>query len=732
MTSGEQNGGARRVQFGVFEVDRSTGELRRSGVKVRLQGQPFKLLAALLDQPGEVVSREELQQQLWGGATTVDFDHSLGIAVNKLREALGDSAENPRFVETLARRGYRFIAPVKTPDAVQELNTDGTLSSASHAGAKIAVDASRIRAWHLWLVAGLAVAGLIGLVVVLMQPVTRKPYQISQVTYSGGVFSNEPDVEGFSSSAGDGTRLYFSHIENGNAVLAVALVANGEIGHFQLPPEIGAPLIGSLSPDGSKLVVHGHLQALPEQPLWIVPTLGGNTHRVPKVLAHDATWMPDGSHLLIANGSDLIVVGEDGSDPHKLLTVPGLAFWLRWSPDGKRLRFTLQDAKRQTTELWEVAADGSNPHPLLPGWNQPAAVCCGNWTADGEEFVFQATRAGHSEIWAQREGPWYVLNRRPRQITNGPLDFEAPITVPGTAAGRHRIYFIGVNSQIELLQALPHAATFNALDQNLNLASLAEYSPDGRWVAWLNSADGYLWRSRVDGSERIQLTAPPLRIFSMKWSPDNNRLALMAEEPGKPWKLYLVDSDGGKLTPLVPQDRDENDRNEADPNWSADGKTLVFGRLPDRMDSETQPKAIYLLDIASRKISEVPGSVGLFSPRLSPDGRYIVAIRLDQRALLLFDKTTQRWTTISSHGAGDPLWSHDGRSVYFQDFLEAGKPIYRIAIPDGRSEQIATINNLRPILASDYRLLSLAPGDLPVVSARTSTVNLYSVDLDER
>ena len=78
------------------------------------------------------------------------------------------------------------------------------------------------------------------------------------------------------------------------------------------------------------------------------------------------------------------------------------------------------------------------------------------------------------------------------------------------------------------------------------------------------------------------------------------------------------------------------------------------------------------------------------------------------------------------------MWSHDGRSVYFQDFLEAGKPIYRIAIPDGRSEQIATINNLRPILASDFRLLSLAPGDLPVVSARTSTVNLYSVDLDER
>ena len=99
------------MQFGIFEADLQAGELRRSGVRIRLQGQPFKLLAALLERPGEVVSREALQQRLWGSDTTVDFDHSLGIAVNKLREALGDHAENPRFVETLAKRGYRFIAP---------------------------------------------------------------------------------------------------------------------------------------------------------------------------------------------------------------------------------------------------------------------------------------------------------------------------------------------------------------------------------------------------------------------------------------------------------------------------------------------------------------------------------------------------------------------------------------------------------------------------------------------
>ena len=103
---------SRVARFGVFELDLSVGELRKSGVKLRLQGQPFQVLALLLDHAGEVVTREELQQKLWPS----DFDHSLNTAINKVREALGDSASSPRYVETLARRGYRFIASVQTPD----------------------------------------------------------------------------------------------------------------------------------------------------------------------------------------------------------------------------------------------------------------------------------------------------------------------------------------------------------------------------------------------------------------------------------------------------------------------------------------------------------------------------------------------------------------------------------------------------------------------------------------
>src|ERR1700736_5418596 len=104
-----------RATFGLFEADLQSGELWKAGKRIKIQSQPFKVLSILLEHPGEVVSREELQLRLWGKDTIVDFDHSLGTAINKIREALGDSAENPRFIETLARRGYRFIAPVSYP-----------------------------------------------------------------------------------------------------------------------------------------------------------------------------------------------------------------------------------------------------------------------------------------------------------------------------------------------------------------------------------------------------------------------------------------------------------------------------------------------------------------------------------------------------------------------------------------------------------------------------------------
>ena len=121
--------GSGRIRFGAFETDLRAAELRKFGIRIKLQSQPFKLLTILLSKAGEVVSREELQQQIWGSETVVNFDHSLGSAVNKVREALGDTAENPRYIETLAKRGYRFIAPVVPVDLPPSPAKIGTASS---------------------------------------------------------------------------------------------------------------------------------------------------------------------------------------------------------------------------------------------------------------------------------------------------------------------------------------------------------------------------------------------------------------------------------------------------------------------------------------------------------------------------------------------------------------------------------------------------------------------------
>lgn len=716
-----------KVQFGVFEADLKTEELRRSGVRVRIQSQPFKLLAALLERPGTVVTKEELHDRLWGENTTIDYDHGLGIAINKLREALGDSAENPRFIETLSRRGYRFLAPVRTVPVDADPSSPGEMAAVhpaeqpDPAGAPSSAEVRRLRVLSTSTAALAVVLAALTIAVFLLRPVNRKPYHETQVTFNGRVMNNNFDVQDISVTAADSSRLYFINMDNGMPSLVQALIANGEMTRLPLPAAIAAPSILSISPDGSALLVRNRLLPEAEESIWIVETLGGDAQRVPNLRAHDATWMPDGKHLLIAQGRLLQVVGVDGSDLHTVATLPGPAFWLRWSPDGSTLRYSVRDLDSRTTSLWEISAKFQNAHPLFPGWSSPPSECCGSWTSDGADFVFQSQHSGHSEIWKIREKPWFRTDREPQQVTSGPIDSQTPVA----ATQGHRIFFVGANPRIELLKAQAKGSGFEFLGHDLWTAAFVKFSADGTQVAWLNAADGSLWRSRADGSERVELIAPPIRVFNMDWSPNDKQLAVMAEMPGKPWKIYRIDADGGQPQPLL----DEN-RNEADPTWSSDGKSIVFGRLSERLESDPEPKAIYEVEVATRKMRQLPASEGLFSPRNSPDGRYVLGIRQDQRALLLFDRQTQTWRTLTTHGVGDPSWARDSKSIVFQDFIETGKPIYKIEISTGILTRLFAADSLRTIPATDFRLISLTPDNLPVVSAWTSTVNIYSIDLD--
>jgi Tol biopolymer transport system component len=547
---------------------------------------------------------------------------------------------------------------------------------------------------------------------------------IREVTYSGRIYPGLPLQESLAQTATDGSRIYFPQIENGRAVLSQASIGDGETSTLPISSTIVAPILEDISPDGSKLLVRNQLERETEGPLWIVPTIGGAAQQFSDILAHDATWMPSTHEILYATGTDLVVANEDGTNRRKLATVPGRAFWLRWSPDGKRLRFTLLSTLNHVTSLWEMSSDGKHIHPLLPAWSRPESECCGSWTSDGRYFVFQSAHSGSNNIWGLDEGGLLgsLLTTKPFQVTNGPLSYQSPIT---DRTG-HQIFFLGLNARSELLQYDPASKLFLPNNNILNSAQFVRFSPDGQWVAWISLRGSTLWRSRTDGTRRLQLTAAPMQVYMMQWTADGQRLVIMGREPGKLWRLYQVNAEDGDLHPLL-----QEERNEADPSWSPDGKQIVFGRPPDVMAERSQPKAIYVLDVKSGNFVPVPGSEGLFSPRWSPDGRYIAAIPLGQRKLMLFDWTTKTWKTLAPQAAADPVWSHDGHWIYFHDFLEESQAIYRASVPDGRVECVAGMGNLQSIDIADFRFVGLAPGDLPLIRARMSTANIYSANLDD-
>ena len=584
------------VRFGIFEVDLAAGELRKRGRKVALQGQPFQVLAVLLRRRGEIIAREELHQALWPADTFVEFEHGLNTAINKLRQALGDSADNPRFIETLPRKGYRFIAPVE--------------STGIPAPAPVPVPAEAAppaawRRWVWWVVAALAGIGIVG--AVWWTRGVREPHASWEMV----PFTNYPGIQAYPSFSPDGNQVVFVWTTDNWKSSHLYRKQVGSLLPVQLTTKPELDLSPAFSPDGTSI---GFIRCQKEQrtcAFATIPQTGGAERIVadlptPGKSGMDSyeffshifgpifAWLPDGKHVVV-DGLTLLTVQSGEQRP---LTSPPPGVWPDFSPnvspDGHTVVFARAANNESKVYLLNSSIYlldlGADLHPK----GEPRRLTFFEglshnpfWTPDGSRIVF---------VSPARRG--IELNGDPRLWVVGASRFAEPEQlsfhriwqVALSRAGNRLVYgsqmFGGLQPDQHVWrfrlsdskEAIGHPVRF---DSSMPEDSSPQYSPDGKRVVFEVMAErAGIWVGDADGSNLTEVYShPPALVGTPRWAPDGERLAFdcYACNAGFKWRVYVMRAGGSKPVLLTP-----GPAGGAIPSWSADGKWVYFSSTVNR------------------------------------------------------------------------------------------------------------------------------------------------------
>jgi Tol biopolymer transport system component/DNA-binding winged helix-turn-helix (wHTH) protein len=673
------------IRFGTFEIDLQAGELRKGGLRLRLSGQPFQVLAILLESPGKVVTREELHKRLWPD-TFVDVDHNLNTAINKIREVLGDSAENPRFVETLPRRGYRFIAPVEgasTPAIAAEAPGSSTQMRHHIPTLRLAImlfGACVLLVGAAWYISTRPrVAGPS-----VQRPLTRLTFD--EGLQSGATWSPDSRYIAYSSDRGGKFDIWVQQISGGDPV--------------QVTHSPGNNWQPDWSPDGRHIVYRSEQG---DGGLFIVPALGGEglEKRIASFGYHPR-WSPDGSQILFRTHFSeqmeytdrFYVVQPDGSPPREILSEflsrhklsAGSAMW---HPDGKRVTLFIDDPG-PSPSFWTIPISGgaaikSEITPAIAQELQEAAFggreeWRGNftfcWAPSGRAIYFERQYRGAQNIWRLTVDPQTLQGTAIERLTTGP----GPDVGPAVSADGMRLAF-SVKAENIRLWLLPFNASTGHVTGNAQPLTptgtesfVQSLSRDGKKLAFVGERGGLfeLWqKSLVDGREAPVIAGDYERKYPL-WSPDGLKLAYsrVNATTGNE-QVVLWSSESHTEDPLTTL----SDTIRVSYDFSPDGKgLLVSQKIGDGR------KEVWLLSLAAapqaettaRKIISDPG-YDILQPYFSPNGRWIIfsattnSPKAAEDTLYVVPATGGPWRRITDgkHWDDKPAWSPDGKTIYF-------------------------------------------------------------------
>ena len=687
--------------FGPFRIDPENRQLLRADQPVPLTPKAFDTLLLLVERSGRLVSKDDLMKAVW--PDTFVSEANLTQTIFMVRKALGESASEQRFIVTVPGRGYRFAervlevadlsegrsAPVATPTRPRRVVLVGTIATAAV------------------LLAGMALYGFLAPV-----PAPRVLRLVPLVAPDRVV----PRQELLS----DGAHIYSLQRTGNEWKLMQTSVKGG--GSSTLVAPFQHTRILSVSRDHAEFLVSNFDAPGNSLPLWIW-TPGGSPARVGDILADSATWFPNGQEIAYVRHSDIRAVRRDGTGDRLLLHTAGLPGFLRWSPDGKLLSFTLGDARTPAGSIWVSAADGSNAHARFGLLTDADSTCCGDWTADGRYFLFTALHNGKSDLWALREkGTWFPWgSRKPVQLTSGATSIYTGLPL----GNGDRILVYSDEIQIDTVRYDRTSGLFVPLVPDMSALDLA-FSKDGKRIAFIRLSDRSLWQSRPDGSERAQLVGPPMRVGHPRWSPDGTKIAFEARLPGRPLRAYVVSAAGGPAQEVLP-----HAGMQSLPIWSPDGHSLAIALNVFSPADANLPRGIFVVDWRTRQAVKLAGSESLTAPLWSPDGKYLTTKTLDEKQILRFDPLARRWVEIARGGAlSGPTWSRDSGSLYVQDLLEPGEPLYSLQAGTFRRVKFLSFESL--LLAGFHRCAfhSLTPEGVPVVELARGATRVYAADLE--